>query len=35
MGRGTDPIREPDDDPVLRRLAEDLAREDGRASSSW
>jgi hypothetical protein len=33
MGRGTDPIREPDDDPVLRRLAEDLARDDPRLAA--
>lgn len=32
MGQGTDPVRDPDD-AVLRRLAEDLARDDPRLAA--
>lgn len=32
MGKGTDPVRDPDD-AVLRRLAEDLARDDPRLAA--
>ena len=32
MGMGTDPVRDPDD-AVLRRLAEDLARDDPRLAA--
>jgi Flp pilus assembly protein TadB len=32
-GDGRDPTQHPDDDPVLRRLAEDLARDDPRLAA--
>ena len=32
-GRGAGPTRQPDDDAVLRRLAEDLARDDPRLAA--
>ena len=32
MGKGTDPVRDPDD-AVLRRLADDLARDDPRLAA--
>jgi Flp pilus assembly protein TadB len=33
LGGGTNPTPHPDDDPVLRRLAEDLARDDPRLAA--